>query len=609
MKRTAGNGRLTERELMCDGGLLWEIDENGIRTDYAYDTARQLVEVTRSAVMDGETVITPETITTYARDAAGRVLSTRRDTGAMTTQESAIYDLLGRTVSVTDVLGRVTAYAYSGDGLTATRTAPSGATFVTRSAPDGTVMEESGTGQRHVIYAIDLVNDGVRTFTKAVSGETQTELQRSIVNGAGETLRTGIPNTVGGVIYTRRTYNAKGQLVKEQADAGNAATAMAPTLWEYDAFGNRTKETWKLADPATVSNSRITTWSYGAEQAEDGVYQVVTATRNNGRGTTCDETQKTLLSSLSPTLESKVISIDPRGNASEQWSEYGPGAVRTQKSSIPTSNVIATATVIDGFTTTQTDHAGVTATQTRAYTETGVIYANTDGRGNTTTTKTDIAGRTVSVTDAAGNTTSTAYGPWFDQPAVVTNALGNTTCYGYDLRGRNTAQWGTGTQPLLFAYDEADRMTSLTTFREDAGDITTDPTGRTDGDVTTWSYDDATGLLIRKTWADGTHEDTTYNALNLRSTLTDARGGGHHLGLQLEEGGQQLRLLQRLHARHPVCLQPPQPADPGHGRFRYARAHVHPPATNRTPTPLPSKESPASSRNTTTLTDAPPAIP
>ena len=407
MKRTAGNGRLTERELMCDGGLLWEIDENGIRTDYSYDTARQLVEVTRSAVMDGETVITPETITTYARDAAGRVLSTRQDTGAMTTQESTEYDLLGRMTSSTDVLGRVTTYAYSQDGLTVTQTVPSGATFITRSAPDGTVMEESGTGQRHVIYAIDLVSDGVRTFTKAVSGETQTELQRSIVNGAGETLRTGVPNTVGGVIYTRNTYNARGQLTKTQTDAGNAATTMAPTLWEYDAFGNRTKETWKLADPATVSNSRITAWSYGTEQSEDGVYQVVTATRNNGRGTTCDETQKTLLSSLSSTLESKVISIDPRGNASEQWSEYGPGAVRTQKSSIPTSNVIATATVIDGFTASQTDHAGVTATHTRAYTETGVIYSSTDGRGNTVTTRTDLAGRTISVTDAAGNTTST----------------------------------------------------------------------------------------------------------------------------------------------------------------------------------------------------------
>ena len=536
VKRTAGNGRITERELMCDGRLLWDIDENGVRMDYAYDTARQLVETTRSAVMDGETVITPETITTYTLDAAGRILSTRRDTGAMTTSESSEYDLLGRITSSTDVLGRVTTYAYSEDGLTTTQTTPSGATFVTRNAPDGTVLEESGTGQRHIIYSLDLVADGVRTFTKAVSGETETELQRSVANGAGEILRTGRPNTIGGVIYTRNTYNAKGQLTKEQTDAETAATTMAPTLWEYDDFGNKVKETWKLADPATVSNSRITTWSYGVEQAQDGVYRVVTATRNNGQGTTYGETQKTLVSSLSSTLESKTVFIGPRGNISTQWSEYGTGALRTQKSSIPTSNVTATATVIDDFTTTQTDHAGITSTQTRAYAETGIIYTNTDGRGNTITTRTDIAGRTVSVTDAAGNTASTAYDPWFDQPSAVTNALGKTTCYNYDLRGRNTAQWGTGAQPLLFGYDEADRMVSLTTFREDAGDITTDPTGRTDGDVTTWSYDEATGLLARKTYADGTHEDTAYNALNLRSTLTDARGVVTTWGYNLKKG-------------------------------------------------------------------------
>ena len=536
VKKTAGNGRVTQRELMCDGRLLWEIDENGVRTDYAYDTARQLMETIRSAVTDGETVITPETITTYTRDAAGRILSTRRDTGAMTTEGSTIYDLLGRTVSMTDVLGRITTYAYSRDGLTTTQTIPSGATFVTRSAPDGTVMEQSGTGQRHLVYSIDLVADGVRTFMKAVSGETETELQRNIVNGVGETLRTGRPNTTGGFIYTRRTYNAKGQLVKEQTDAGNAATTMAPTLWEYDDFGNRTKETWKLADPATVSNSRITTWSYGEEQAEDGVYQVITTTRNNGQGTTYDETQKTLVSSLSSTLESKTIATDPRGNISTTWTEYGTGALRTQKSNISSSNITTTTTVIDGFTTTQTDHAGIMTSQTRTYTETGIIYANTDGRGDTTTTKTDLAGRTVSVTDAAGNTTTTAYDPFFDQPAVVTNALGKTTCYSYDIRGRKTAEYGTATQPLLFGYDQANRTTSLTTFREDAGDITTDPTGRTDGDITTWSYDEATGLVLRKTYADGTHEDTTYNALNLKSTLTDARGIVTTWGYNLKKG-------------------------------------------------------------------------
>lgn len=536
VKRTAGNGRVTQRELMCDGRLLWDIDENGVRTDYAYDTARQLVETIRSAVMDGEKMITPETITTYTRDAAGRILSTRQDMGAMTTQESATYDLLGRTTSTTDILGRVTTYAYSQDGLTTTQTTPSGATYITRSAPDGTVLEESGTGQRYLVYSSDLVNDGVRTFTKAVSGKTQTELQKAIVNGVGETLRTSVPNTKGGTIYRRHTYNAKGQLVKTQTDAETSATTMAPTLWQYDDFGNKTKETWKLADPATVSNSRITTWSYSVEQAQDGVYRVVTVTRNNGQGTTYDEMQKTLFSSLSATLESKTVTIAPRGNTSEQWSEYGAGALRTQKSSIPTSNITATATVIDGFTTTQTDHAGVTTSQTRTYTETGITYTNTNGRGNTTTTRTDIAGRTISVTDAAGNTTTTAYSPYFDQPSIVTNALGNTTCYGYDLRGRKTAQYGTGAQPLLFDYDEANRMTSLTTFREDAGDITTDPTGRTDGDTTTWSYDEATGLLVRKTYADGTHEDTTYNVLNLKSTLTDTQGMVTTWGYNLKKG-------------------------------------------------------------------------
>ena len=422
VKRTGGNGRVTQRELMCDGRQLWNIDENGVRTDYTYDTARQLVEITQSAVMDGETVITPETITTYTRDAAGRILSTRRDTGAMTTQESSLYNLLGRTTTTTDVLGRITTYAYSQDGLTTTQTIPSGATFVTRSAPDRTVMEQSGTGQRHLAYSIDLANDGVRTFTKVVSGETETELQRSIVNGIGETLRTGVPNTVGGVIYTRNTYNAKGQLTKTQTDAGNAATTMAPTLWEYDDFGNRTKETWKLADPATVSNSRITAWSYGVEQAEDGVYRVVTATRNNGQGTTYDEKQKTLLSSLSPTLESKVIAIDPRENISTQWSEYGAGALRTQKSAVSTSDIMGIVHAVEGFIISSTDYAGLTSTASRTYTEVGIIYTSTDGRGNTTTTRTDIAGRTVSVTDAAGNTMTTAYSPYFDQPSVVTNA-------------------------------------------------------------------------------------------------------------------------------------------------------------------------------------------
>ena len=69
---------------------------------------------------------------------------------------------------------------------------------------------------------------------------------------------------------------------------------------------------------------------------------------------------------------------------------------------------------------------------TRRYTETGLVRTVTDGRGNASTTHTDIAGRPIAVTDAAGNTTTTNYCPASDNPSAVTNALGNTANYADD---------------------------------------------------------------------------------------------------------------------------------------------------------------------------------
>ncbi|WP_240043684.1 hypothetical protein [Akkermansia sp. BIOML-A17] len=101
--------------------------------------------------------------------------------------------------------------------------------------------------------------------------------------------------------------------------------------------------------------------------------------------------------------------------------------------------------------------------------------------------------------------------------------MGGTTCYTYDIRGRKTAEYGTAIQPACFAYDEADRMVALTTFRANEGDITTDPSGRTDGDTTTWLYDPATGLELKKAYADGSCVSKTYDDLNRLKTLPKAR--------------------------------------------------------------------------------------
>ncbi|MEE0534397.1 MAG: hypothetical protein UC862_09260, partial [Akkermansia sp.] len=67
-------------------------------------------------------------------------------------------------------------------------------------------------------------------------------------------------------------------------------------------------------------------------------------------------------------------------------------------------------------------------------------------------------------------------------------------------------------------------MISLTTFSDGEGDITSDPSNRTDGDTTAWLYDEATGLELKKTYADGSFTSKTYDKFNRLETLTKARG-------------------------------------------------------------------------------------
>ncbi len=520
VKTTHGNGRFSTTTWMCCGRLS-ETNEDGITTTYGYNSAHQLVETIREEVKDGDVIVTPETITTYTRDAAGRTLTTRRDIGAMTTTESTEYDILGRVTRQTDIHGRVTTTAYSADGLTTTTTTPAGATTITLRNADGSTARISGTAQRELHYSYTRNGNNLATTVTPADGSI---LSQNITNGNGQTIVTAAPNTLGGFIYTRSEYNAKGQLTKQYQDTGSNTAATAPTLYEYDAFGNMVKQTLALSATPTKDNSPVVEMSYSVESTDEGVFSVTTNTRYNAEGNPLVSAQKSLISNLSDALESKNLTINERNLTSTQWVEYHVGTKRKSYNSLPTSNITAEAVTVDGFTLSQTDNAGVTTTNGRSYTANGIIQTRTDGRGNTTTTVTDKAGRTLTVTDAAGHVTTTAYDSAHDLPATVTDAQGNTSCYRYDARGRKLAEWGTGIQPVCFGYDDADRMTSLTTFRASAETVSTDPSDRTDGDTTTWSYHDTSGMETAKTYADNTSAVKTYDAYNRVLTETDARG-------------------------------------------------------------------------------------
>ena len=510
VKTTHGNGRFSTTAWMCCGRLS-ETNEDGITTTYGYNSAHQLVETIRSEVKDGDVIVTPETITTYTRDAAGRTLTTRRDIGAMTTTESTEYDILGRVTRQTDILGRVTTTAYSTDGLTSTVTTPAGATTITLRNADGSTARISGTAQRELHYSYTRNGNNLATTVTLADGSI---LSQNITNGNGQAIVTATPNTLGGFIYTRSEYNAKGQLTKQYQDTGSGTESSAPTLYEYDAFGNMVKQTLALAATPTKDNSPVVEMSYNVESTDEGVFSLTTNTRYNAEGNPLVNVQKLLISNLSDTIESKNLTIDERNLTSTQWVEYHVGTKRKSYNSLPTSNITAEAVTVDGFTLSQTDNAGVTTTNGRCYTTQGMIQTRTDGRGNTTTT----------VTDAAGNATTTVYDSAHDLPATVTDAQGNTTCYRYDARGRKLVEWGTGIQPVCFGYDDADRMVTLTTFRAVTETVSTDPSNRTDGDVTTWSYHNASGMETAKTYADGSSVVKTYDAYNRVLTETDARG-------------------------------------------------------------------------------------
>lgn len=512
-KTTRGNGRVSTTEWMCCGPLR-EVDEDGVLTSYGYNTARQLVETIRS-----ETDTTPETITNFTRDAAGRVLTQGTDIGSMHRQAVSVYDRLGRIVSKTDELGRVTTFAYADRGLKETVTLPTGAQQVTERNYDGSLHTQSMPGAYPLAYSNKLEPGGPKVNIK-IAGTSQ--LIRSekydMFDRLTDVFLSSIKET-GPTSFWKESvyYNGKGQMT-DRTERG------VRTTYAYDLMGELCTEIRPLSPSPTPYNSPYREYSYEYEAKTDGVYRKTTVTDYNAQGYPLTSMQEELVSELSATLESKTIATDIYGKVTTTWTEYNGATGRKVQRTLPTSDLTAETLVTDGFTVSQKDHAGVTTTWSRAWTATGSTVIQTDGRGNAVTEKKDIAERTLQVTDAAGHTTSIAYDQPTGQVSVLTDALGKTTCYKYDTCGRKTAEYGTAIQPACFAYDEASNLIRLTTFRSDGQTITTDPSSHTDGDVTEWEYAWQEKLVLKKTYADGSTVTTQYGDMNRVASVTDAKG-------------------------------------------------------------------------------------
>ena len=88
--------------------------------------------------------------------------------------------------------------------------------------------------------------------------------------------------------------------------------------------------------------------------------------------------------------------------------------------------------------------------------------------------------------------------------------------YKYDLRGRKTYEGG-AIYPVRYTYDVFGNKTTMMTYRDESR-------GPDSGDVTTWLYDEASGVMTNKVYADGKGPRYDYDASGRLAKRTWARG-------------------------------------------------------------------------------------
>ncbi|MBQ3748883.1 MAG: RHS repeat-associated core domain-containing protein [Kiritimatiellae bacterium] len=495
------NGRFSDSSRICTGPL-WTLGEDGIATTNQYDSTKRMVSSTRYGPFGA-------VATAYTLDAEGRtVAETRTAAGMLPLATSRTYDTEGRLASETDEQGLTTTYAYSADGRTTTVTLPSGGTRVTTLNADGSLASVTGSAVAPEYYSYGVTADGLEWTKVGYLSPNGARWTKTFRNAFGETVREERPGANGSTLVTERTYNEKGQLVS------TVSTGQPTETRAYDAWGD-------LVSVVRSADGTSRTQSVNSANALVGgeVWRVESSALSCSDATIAPlaTTNMTQVSGFSLANEARQVSIDVRGNATETWSEFDPAtSTRLTYTSIPTATNIALSESVDGVTTLSVSHSAVT--NSAAYDAFRRAVIETDGRGNATTNAYDALGRLASVTDPTGATAAYAYDA-AGRLAAVTNALGVATVYEYDLRGNKVYEGG-GTYPVSYAYDAFNVMTNMTTYRNAGGSGSVPASG----DTTTWSYDEATGLLLAKTYADGHGPTYTYTDSGNLATRTWARG-------------------------------------------------------------------------------------
>jgi RHS repeat-associated protein len=530
-------GRVINSAIYNHGKATVVTDESGRTSTTIFDILdRKELETVAGSAAAGVGAITRlyqySTAATGCGCSASEVLIMNQD-GSLSMTEVNETDRVKRPTRTVNVNGLETTYEYTEAGRTITVSNPDTSTRITTSYLDGRVKSITGTGSIPEYYSYGVNPDGT-TWTRVDTGSANSPRTRTItLDIAGRLLRELSPAYEGTSLTSEYVYDAFGRLVS-QSQPGRA-----DTLYVYDSAGELVRSGLDLDGNGQLelsSTDRITDFdrNYVFESGACFDQSITSVYPTLGSATAVDvSTTKRRLSGFSGNLANESITIDIQGNATISSTAIDRNSQTvTQTTDVPGSIIDAVSTSINGYLITQ-NSTTVSAATSYDYDDLGRRISVKDPRHDQAVTIDYYTGtnQIFTQTDAADNTTAFTYHEngvaGAGQVASVTDALLQKSYQAYDLLGRQIQAWGETDYPQAYSYNAYGELSTLTTWRDTAIDFSTStwpaPAG---GDVTTWSYDPATGLLTRKQYADGNGTDYSYDAANRLAVRTWARSSG-----------------------------------------------------------------------------------
>lgn len=468
------------------------------------------------------------------------------------------YNSDGNLVLEVNALGETTQHQYSvyGDKTTfkAYGTRLSSATMA---GWTGGLLTSTSTTVINALTALANTSfDSLTQYLYNVDGTLQQvtdplgRLQSYIYNSFDEVVSSTSPVDTAISKLTTYSYNRRGQLLSETADAAVGGFNLTRS-YGYDSFGRQTSSIDARGFTRLADYNRGH-WQKNATDAFGRVSEL----QYDSRGNTVRSIDRANLSTyfsfdafnrtiVTTTPESLVSTV--KRNAYGQTIEFKDAANRITSYTYDKDGNVKTVT--------QTPVSGTNLVTTNSYDKAGRLQQTTDARGvitrytydaanrvltrvedygtnklNLTTTYTyDAKGQQISVTDASGSVTTFSYDLAGQQLRVIqdegSGKLNITTDYTYRADGKvSSVTQAVGTAAAVsttYEYDVLGRLTRQAV----------DPTGI--NEVTVWRHD-ANGNIVSQTDALGRTTRYVYDAENREIYSVNAEGGVVSTGYDVE---------------------------------------------------------------------------